>query len=154
MKVTEVPKVIGTDGVNKMGKSLNNHIEIAATPDETTQRVMSMVTDPQRMRRTDPGRPEICNVFSMHHTFSSPEEVGMVEVECRRAGIGCVDCKKMLARNMNAYFEPFRARRAAISESPSAVWDVLADGGRRAREIASQTMAEVRAAVGLPAIGG
>jgi tryptophanyl-tRNA synthetase len=150
VKLTEMPKVIGIDGQQKMSKSLNNHIELAATPEETTRRVMSMVTDPQRMRRSDPGNPDICNVFSMHKTFSSPEEVETVNVECRRAGIGCVDCKKMLARNLNAHFEPFRERRQALAEKPSQVWDVLHDGACRAKAIAEATMVEVRAAVGLP----
>jgi tryptophanyl-tRNA synthetase len=74
LKLTEVPKVIGIDGVEKMSKSLNNHIEIAATPEETQQRVMQMVTDPARVRRSDPGNPDVCNVYSMHKIFSSPEE--------------------------------------------------------------------------------
>ena len=112
MKATEVPKVLGIDGQQKMSKSLNNHIELAATPEETTKRVMQMVTDPQRIRRSDPGNPDVCNVFSMHKVFSSPEEVAMVNVECRRAGIGCVECKQLFARNLNAHLEPFRARRA------------------------------------------
>jgi len=150
MKVTEVPKVIGLDGQNKMSKSLNNHIELAATPEETTKRVMTMVTDPNRMRRSEPGKPEVCNVFSMHKIFSSGEEVSMVNVECRRAGIGCVDCKKMLARNMNTYFDPFRTRREQLAQNPQAVWDVLHDGARRARAIAEKTMVEVRDAIGLP----
>src|SRR5512133_1584441 len=111
MKVTEVPKVIGTDGQQKMGKSLNNHIELAATPEETSQRVMTMVTDPPRMRRTDPANPDICNVYSMHKTFSSPEDVTRINTECRVAGIGCVECKRMLARDLNAHLEPFRTRR-------------------------------------------
>lgn len=150
MKVTEVPKVIGIDGQQKMSKSLDNHIEIAATPEETTKRVMMMVTDPQRQRRSDPGNPDVCNVFSFHKIFSSPEEVEMVNVECRRAGIGCVDCKKLLAKNLNAHLAPFRARRAELDQKPDDVWNVLEDGARRAREIAEQTMKEVRAAVGLP----
>lgn len=150
MKNTEVPKVIGIDGVEKMSKSLNNHIEIAATPAETQQRVMQMVTDPQRMRRSDPGRPEICNVFSLHQIFSTSEEVAMIDVECRRAGIGCVDCKKLLARNMNASLAPFRDRRNELAKDPDRVLEVLHDGARRAKAIASQTMREVREAVGLP----
>jgi len=150
MKNTEVPKVLGIDGVEKMGKSLNNHIELAATPAETQARIMQMVTDPQRMRRSDPGRPEVCNVFSMHKVFSSPEEIAMVEVECRRAGIGCVDCKKLFARNLNDHLAPFRARRAELAKNPDNVWEVLEDGARRARAIAEVTMAEVRQAVGLP----
>src|SRR5512136_587582 len=94
IKVTEVPKVLGIDGQQKMGKSLNNHIELAATPEETKQRVMTMVTDPQRLRRTDPGNPDVCNVFTLHKTFTKSDDVAMINVECRRAGIGCVDCKK------------------------------------------------------------
>src|SRR5512137_1503764 len=90
MRATEIPKVLGIDGQQKMSKSLDNHIELAATPEETTKRVMQMVTDPNRIKRSDPGNPDICNVFSMHKIFSSPEEVAMVDVECRRAGIGCV----------------------------------------------------------------
>ncbi len=150
MKVTEFPKVLGIDGQQKMSKSLDNHIELAYTPEETRKRVMSMVTDPQRVRRTDPGDPDVCNVFSMHKVFSKPEEIEMVNVECRRAGIGCVDCKKLLAQNMNTYLEPFRARRAEIDKDPQMVWDVLADGAKRARVIAEATMSDVRAAVGLP----
>jgi tryptophanyl-tRNA synthetase len=150
MKATAVPKVIGIDGTQKMSKSLDNHIEMAATPEETTARVMQMVTDPQRIRRSDPGNPDVCNVFSMHKVFSSPEEIEMVNVECRRAGIGCVDCKKLFARNLNAHLAPFRARRNELDQKPDQVWDVLEDGARRARVIAEQTMVEVRQAIGLP----
>jgi tryptophanyl-tRNA synthetase len=150
MKNTEIPKVIGIDGVQKMGKSLNNYIEIAATPDETRQRVMQMVTDPARIKRTDPGNPDVCNVYTMHKIFSPTEEVQMVNVECRRAGIGCVDCKKRLAENMNKNLEPFRARRAEIGKDSDTVWDVLHDGAKRARVIAKQTMEDVREAVQLP----
>ncbi len=149
MKVTQVPKVIGIDGVQKMSKSLDNHIELAATPEETQKRVMSMVTDPQRQRRTDPGDPDVCNVFSFHKVFSSPEEVEMVNVECRRAGIGCVDCKRRMAKNLNANLEGFRACRSELAEKPQQVWDVLDDGAQRARKIAEQTMSEVREAIGL-----
>jgi tryptophanyl-tRNA synthetase len=150
MKNTEIPKVLGIDGVEKMSKSLDNHIELAATPQETLQRVMQMVTDPQRMRRTDPGRPEVCNVFSMHKIFSPAEEVAMIDTECRRAGIGCVDCKKRFAANLNAHLAPFRERRDELAKDMDAVKAVLDDGATRARVIAEQTMVEVRAAVGLP----
>jgi tryptophanyl-tRNA synthetase len=150
MKATEVPKVLGIDGEAKMSKSLNNHIELAATAEETKERVMQMVTDPARLRRKDPGNPDICNVFSMHKIFSSADEVAMVDVECRRAGIGCVQCKQLFARNLNNHLEPFRERRAEFARDPQYVWDVLKDGKARAKEIASQTMADVRQAVGLP----
>jgi tryptophanyl-tRNA synthetase len=150
MKSTQVPKVIGIDGQQKMGKSLDNHIELAATPQETQKRVMQMVTDPQRIRRSDPGDPDICNVFSMHKIFSPPEEVATIDMECRRAGMGCVDCKKTFARNLNSHLEPFRQCRDELASEPDKVWDVLHDGARRARVIAEQTMVEVRQAVGLP----
>ncbi len=151
MKVTEFPKIIGIDGEKKMGKSLNNDIEIAATPEETSKRVMSMVTDPNRQRRTDPGNPDVCNVFSMHKIFTPAEDVANINVECRRAGIGCVDCKKKLAENMNQYFAPLREKRNTLAQNPAEVWDILQNGAKRASVIAEQTMAEVRKAIDLPA---
>jgi tryptophanyl-tRNA synthetase len=150
MKATQFPKIIGTDGVNKMSKSLNNEIEIAATPEETLARIKTMVTDPNRKLRTDPGNPDICNVFSLHKIFSTPEQVSMINTECRKAGIGCVDCKKMLAENINANLAPLRARRIELAKDPDAIWDILHDGAKRARTIAEATMIEVRKAVGLP----
>lgn len=150
MKVTNVPKVLGIDGREKMSKSLNNHIELAATPEETLARVKQMVTDPQRLRRNDPGNPDVCNVFSMHKIFSSKTEIEMVNTECRRAGIGCVECKQLFAKNLNANLEPFREKRATLAKKPDEVWQILADGEQRARKIAEATMEEVRAAVGLP----
>jgi tryptophanyl-tRNA synthetase len=150
MKNTEVPKVLGIDGVEKMSKSLNNHIEIAATPQETIQRVKMMMTDPARILRTDPGNPDICNVFTMHKIFSSPDEIAMVDRECRQAGIGCVDCKKLYAKNLNAHLAPFRERRNELAQDTSYVMGMLDEGANRARTIAEQTMSEVREAVGLP----
>jgi tryptophanyl-tRNA synthetase len=131
-----------------MSKSLNNEIEISATPEQTTKRVLSMVTDPNRQRRTDPGNPDICNVYSLHKIFSTPEQVEMVNVECRRAGIGCVDCKKMLAENINNNLAELREKRNALAAKPESVWEILHDGDKRASVIAEATMREVRAAVG------
>ncbi|MGZ6315917.1 MAG: tryptophan--tRNA ligase [Anaerolineales bacterium] len=150
MKTTEIPKVLGIDGKEKMSKSLNNHIELASTPEETKKRVLEMVTDPARVKRTDPGNPDICNVYTMHKVFSPQADVDMVNVECRRAGIGCVQCKTLYAMNLNKHLEPFRARRAEIASKPDAVTDILNDGANRARVIAKKTMEEVRAAVHLP----
>src|SRR6266498_4533934 len=150
VKHTEVKKVLGIDGKDKMSKSLNNHIELASTPEETTARVREMVTDPARMKRTDPGNPDVCNVYSMHKVFSPQTDVDMVNVECRRAGIGCVDCKKLLAKNLNAHLEPFRAKRADFAAKPDYVADVLNDGAKRACVIAEQTIKEVREAIQLP----
>ena len=149
MKVTEFPKVLGIDGQQKMSKSLDNHIEMASTPEETQIRVMMMVTDPQRQKRSDPGNPDVCNVYSLHKIFSSPEEIEMVNRECRRAGIGCVDCKKLLAKNLNAHLELFRERRSEFEKHPDDVIDMLNDGAKRAMVIAEKTMQEVRSAIGL-----
>ena len=150
VKHTEVLKVLGIDGKEKMSKSLNNHVELASTPRETEQRVMQMVTDPARIKRTDPGNPDICNVYTMHKIFSSGEEIAMVHRDCQTAALGCVDCKKLYARNLNRHLEPFRARRAELAARPGYVQDVLDDGASRARKIADQTMAEVREAIHLP----
>lgn len=149
-KFTKFPKILGIDGVNKMSKSLNNDIEIAATEKETSARVMQMVTDPARQRRTDPGNPDVCNVFSLHKIFSTAEQVAQIDMECRRAGIGCVDCKKILAANMNAYFAPLRERRRTFEGNPAGTWEMLREGARKANLIAEDTMNEVRAIIGLP----
>jgi tryptophanyl-tRNA synthetase len=150
VKHTEVLKVLGIDGKDKMSKSLNNHVELAATPKETEQRIMQMVTDPARIRRSDPGNPDICNVYTMHKLFSSPEEIAMVHRDCQTAALGCVDCKKLYAKNLNKHLEPFRARREDLAARPGYITDVLDDGAARARAIAEKTMAEVRQAIQLP----
>jgi tryptophanyl-tRNA synthetase len=150
IKTTEVPKVLGIDGKEKMSKSLNNHIELAATPEETKKRVLEMMTDPARIKRSDPGNPDICNVYTMHKIFSPQADVEMVNVECRRAGIGCVQCKTLYAKNLNAHLAPFRAKRADFASKPGTVSEILENGAQRARVIARQTMEEVKAAVQLP----
>ena len=121
-KHTEFTKVLGLDGESKMSKSLDNHIEIAASPEEITKRVMQMKTDPARKYRDDPGHPEVCNVFSLHGFFS-PDQVAQIEVDCRAGEIGCVQCKRLFAENLSAYFAPFRERRAKLAENPDDVWD-------------------------------
>ena len=147
---TETPRVLGIDGENKMSKSLDNHVEIASSPEEIYARVRMMVTDPQRQRRTDPGRPEVCNVFSLHQIFTPQETAQQIDSDCRTAGIGCVDCKKMLAENLADYFAPLRERRARLAENPDEVWEVLHRGAEKAGVIASQVIDEVKGAVGLP----
>jgi tryptophanyl-tRNA synthetase len=147
-KVTQIPKVLGLDGERKMSKSLNNHIELAASPEETEKRVMQMVTDPQRIRRSDPGDPDVCNVFTLHKIISPPEEISQINQDCRKAEIGCVDCKRKLAANLNKHLEPFRSKRAEFEKDPDYVKDVLLQGAKRARVIASETMMEVREAIG------
>ncbi len=152
--VTEIPKVLGIDGQRKMSKSLDNHIELASTPEETEKRVLSMVTDPQRQRLSDPGNPDICNVFTLHNIFSSAEEVERINKDCRTASIGCVDCKRILAANLNKNLEPFRAKRKELEGDPDYVRDVLLDGAKRAKVIAAETMEQVREAIGFYGLKG
>jgi tryptophanyl-tRNA synthetase len=147
-KVTQIPKVLGVDGERKMSKSLNNHIELASTPEETKKRILGMVTDPQRIRLSDPGNPDICNVFTMHGIFSPADEVEGINQACRKAEIGCVDCKQKLAANLNSDLAGFRSRRAELEKDPKYIKDVLEDGAKRAKKIASETMRQVREAVG------
>ena len=148
-KFTDFPKVLGLDGEQKMSKSLDNHIEIAASPEEIEKKVMHMVTDPARRFRKDPGHPEVCNVFTLHGFFSA-DVVAQIETDCRSAAIGCVECKRLFAKNLANYFAPFRERRAALAADPDRVWDILSDGARRASVIAAETIAEAKASMGLP----
>ncbi len=147
-KLTESPTILGLDGVNKMSKSLDNQIELAATENETAKRVMTAVTDPQRARRTDPGRPWVCNVYSLHKLFN-PDKQEEIYQRCTTAGIGCVDCKQTLAEGINRHMAAFRERRRELEVRPGYVAEVLAAGAERARTIARQTMAEVYQRVGL-----
>lgn len=147
-ELTPFPRVLGVDGVQKMSKSLNNHIELAASPEETQQRVIKMVTDPQRLYRTQPGRPWVCNVYSLHKFFS-PDQLEEIRQRCVAATIGCVEDKNLFADNLNVALAPFRERRAALADNPQLVRDILADGATRARRLARETIAEVKEAMGL-----
>ena len=142
-KLTSFPLVLGLDGVQKMSKSYNNHIEVSASPQEVAKRVMTAVTDPARKYRSDPGHPEICNVFRLHNYFTK-DRVQEIDSECRSARIGCVDCKKILAESINLSLKPFRERRAALAAKPGYVNQVLADGANRAEAIAKETLKEVK----------
>ncbi len=146
--LSDFPAVIGLDGVNKMSKSLDNHIELAATPEETGERIMTAFTDPARKYRSDPGHPEICNVWRLHH-FYNPNQVENIAAECRGALRGCVECKEQLAQGINAALAPFRQRRAELAARPQYVEEVLADGARRAHGIATETIREVKERMGL-----
>jgi tryptophanyl-tRNA synthetase len=146
---TPTPKVNGVDG-RKMSKSYGNTIGITEAADTVAQKVMAMVTDPARQRRADPGNPDNCNLFPFHTIFSPGDEVKVVDLECRTAARGCVDCKKHLIGNMNAGLEPFRQKRAELLAKPSdVVRDVLHAGDEKARAVAEETMEKVRAAVRL-----
>jgi tryptophanyl-tRNA synthetase len=146
---TPNPRVNGIDG-RKMSKSYGNTIGITEAADAVAEKVMAMVTDPARQRRSDPGNPDNCNLFPFHTIFSPADEVKVVDLECRTAARGCVDCKKHLIGNMNAALEPFRQKRAELLARPSdVVRDVLHTGDEKARAVAEETMEKVRAAVRL-----
>jgi tryptophanyl-tRNA synthetase len=142
-KLTNFPLVLGLDGVQKMSKSYDNQIEISASPGEVSKRVMAAVTDPARRYRSDPGHPEICNVFRLHNFFT-PTRIEEIVAGCRGARIGCVDCKKILAQSISLSLQPFRERRAGLASKPRYVNQVLADGANRAEAIAEETVREVR----------
>jgi tryptophanyl-tRNA synthetase len=145
---TDAPTVLGIDGQMKMSKSANNTIPIFAEPDEIRRLVMSMVTDPQRIKRTDPGRPEVCNVCGNLHRFFSTDYLEIQEGE-RTARTGCVETKQLLAERIIEFFRPMRERRQQLAADPAVVEETLAAGAAKVRPILEATMAEVRAAVGI-----
>jgi tryptophanyl-tRNA synthetase len=144
--LTETPKILGTDN-RKMSKTYGNAILLSDTAEEVWDKVKPMVTDPARVRRNDPGNPEICNVFSYHKIFSDPETIEKVNVGCRTAGIGCIECKRWMYERMEKVLAPVRERRKGIVESGVSVRELLKEGTQRAREVAAKKMGEVRDAV-------
>jgi tryptophanyl-tRNA synthetase len=150
--LTKAARVPGLDG-RKMSKSYGNDIGLTESPDSIRAKCMQMFTDPQRLRRSDPGRPEVCNLFRFHELVSSPEIRERVDHECRNAVIGCVQDKKLLADILIDYLAPFRARRAELLRDPDTIMDILVEGSRKARERARETMDHVRAAVKLDYLG-
>ncbi len=142
---TEIPSIPGLDG-RKMSKSYDNHISISATEEETNSRLMKMFTDPQKLRKGDPGRPEICPVYTLHqvYTENAAEEIA---APCRTGALGCVDCKKRLAANINRALAPIREKRVEIEKNKDYVWDVLKNGEQRARAKATEVMGKVRKAM-------
>ena len=144
--LTETPKLLGTDN-RKMSKTYGNAILLSDTAEEVWEKVRPMVTDPARVRRNDPGDPEICNVFSFHKIFSDEETVAWAGGGCRTAGIGCIECKKRMFERMEKVLAPIRQRRREIVEGGGSPREVLARGTERAREVAARKMAEVRDAV-------
>jgi len=138
--------VPGTDG-RKMSKSYGNAIYLSDPPEVIIRKVKPMVTDPARKRRSDPGNPDVCPVFDFHKAFSSKETIDMVNVECRRAGIGCIDCKTYLLKHLEPVLRPIQERRSRLGQDQNRVRNILAEGARRARAEAQITMERVRAAM-------
>jgi tryptophanyl-tRNA synthetase len=145
-KLTEVPKLPGLDG-RKMSKSYDNVIYLSDSTEILTQKVKTMTTDPARKRRTDRGNPEVCPVFDLHRVYSTEAERQEVTQGCRTAGIGCLDCKGILIRHMVEELQPLHEKRAYYAAHPNAALQVLTAGSERARQVAQETMAQVREAV-------
>jgi tryptophanyl-tRNA synthetase len=145
--LSDAPLIPGSDG-RKMSKSLDNAIGVRAEPAEIRRKVRTFLTDPQKLRRGDPGRPEICPVFALHRTFS-PDDVDRVEATCRTGELGCVDCKDLLAENLIERFRLYRERRAELESKPGVVDEVLAAGAERVRPVARETLLAVREAMHL-----
>jgi tryptophanyl-tRNA synthetase len=146
--LTRTPRLPGTDG-RKMSKSYGNAISLSDSPAEMRDKVLTMVTDPARKRRADPGNPDVCPVYQFHKAFSTPATVETVNLECRRAGIGCVDCKKMLLQHLEPAVAPVQERRRALQGERAQVRAVLERGAERARAEARLTMNLVRRALHL-----
>jgi tryptophanyl-tRNA synthetase len=147
--LTPTRRVMGLDGQAKMSKSLGNTVELLEDPASIWEKLRPAVTDPARVRRTDPGTPEICNIYHLHKAFSSPATVEHVAVQCRTAGWGCLDCKKVLHESMEKELVPIRARAREIAAEPKRLSEALEAGAERARTVARQTMGEVRTKMGL-----
>lgn len=147
--LTEAKRILGLDGQAKMSKSKGNHIGILDDPDTIRKKMATAFTDPQRLRRTDPGRPEVCNVFSWHKLLSDETTIARVDRECRSAELGCYDDKMMMADILIERFRPMRERAAELRARPDRIREVLAAGRDGARAVARETMAEVREAMGL-----
>ena len=146
--LTKTKRVLGLDGKAKMSKSLGNTIGLFESPDAIWEKLKPAATDPARVTRKDPGTPEICNIFTLHHGFSPPEVVEEVAVKCRTAGWGCIDCKRKLADHMIATLKPMREKAEALKRDPQGVMKQLRAGADKARERARGTMVEVRERMG------
>jgi tryptophanyl-tRNA synthetase len=146
--LTEAKRIMGLDGEAKMSKSLGNTIGLLDTPDEIWQKLRPAKTDPARVTRKDPGTPEVCNLYHLHRYFSPPATVALVADNCRGAGWGCLDCKRVLADNIIATLAPIRERAAELDAHPERVDEILGDGAAAARRIAGETMREVHERMG------
>jgi tryptophanyl-tRNA synthetase len=135
-----------------MSKSYGNAVLLADPPEVVTKKIQTMMTDPARKRRTDPGDPDLCPVYDLHRIYSSPETLAWSAAGCRSAGIGCLECKKPLIEKVIAHLLPIQARRAELARDPETVRTVLREGSARAREVARATWDEARRAIGMARI--
>jgi tryptophanyl-tRNA synthetase len=148
-RLSHAPRIMGLDGQAKMSKSKGNTIGLFEDRDAFWKKLRGAFTDPQRLRRSDPGRPEVCNIYTMHKALSTPEQVDLTYKECTSAQRGCIDCKSILMESFERELVPLRAKRAEIEARPELVREALGDGAAKARRIAVDTVAEVRERMGL-----
>lgn len=148
-KLTKFPRLPGLDGNAKMSKSAGNTILLSDSPQTIRKKMSRAVTDPQKIRKGDPGRPEICLVFYAYHKKFNPAELSMIERDCRSGALGCVDCKANAANHIIDALAPFREKRAYYEKHVSEAKDILLEGEQRAKKVARQTMAEVHDAMRL-----
>ncbi|MDM7273263.1 tryptophan--tRNA ligase [Sulfurihydrogenibium azorense] len=146
--LTEASKLLGTDG-RKMSKSYGNTISLSDDEEQVNKKVLSMKTDTQRVKKSIPGRPEVCNVFSYHKFFTDQETVKQIDLKCRNAEIGCIECKKILAENLNKFLLPIREKRKELEKDRQLLDKIIREGNEKAKEVASKTMEEVKEAMGL-----
>ncbi len=149
VKLTPTRRIMGLDGNAKMSKSLGNTVALLESPEQIWEKLRPAVTDPARVRKTDPGNPDVCNIYQLHKAFSPAATVDHVAVQCRSAGWGCIECKKVLAQSMEVELVPIRARAAELAAHPERVTEALGDGAARARTIAQKTIAEARERMGI-----
>ncbi|MEJ7812610.1 MAG: tryptophan--tRNA ligase [Gemmatimonadaceae bacterium] len=147
--LTATRRIMGLDGAAKMSKSLGNAVGVLEEPAAVWEKLRPAVTDPKRVRRTDPGTPEVCNIYNLHRAFSPPETVEHVADQCSTAGWGCLDCKRVLFDSMQRELEPARERARGLRERPERVTEILHDGAARCRTMARETLGEVKARMGL-----
>lgn len=147
--LSSTPRIMGLDGKSKMSKSLNNHISLFEEVEPLKKKVMSALTDENRLRKSDPGNPDVCNVYSLHKIFSNEDEVKTIDQECRSAGIGCVDCKKKLLGHLHEFVTPFRDRYKELQQNPNQVQEIAKAGAEKARPIAQETVDGVKSRMGI-----
>jgi tryptophanyl-tRNA synthetase len=147
--LSDAPRILGTDGSAKMSKSLNNAIGLLEPPEVIWEKLRTAATCEHRQRRSDPGHPEHCNIFTMHQAFSKPDQITFVDNNCRTAGFGCIECKEILFKNMMAELEPIQKRVKEMNEKPEYIVDVLQSGASRCKAIVEDVMDEVRTKIGV-----
>jgi len=147
--LSSAPKILGLDGQAKMSKSMNNTIGLLEPSEAVWEKLRTAATCEHRQRRSDPGHPEHCNIFTMHQAFSKPDQIAFVDHNCRTAGFGCIDCKKILFENMMKELDPIQRRVREMNDKPQYIVDVLRAGDLRCKSIAEQVMDEVKGKIGI-----